>query len=91
MPGRQRTGSGEMTRINTRSMDGVLTIVMGTAGFHKRRPRAADRWGAKQGEYVGLRLVRDDPERATSVTPETWGQIKKRGRTKEFENTHAVD
>ena len=27
-------------------------------------------------KVVGLRLVRDDPERATSVTPETWGQIK---------------
>ena len=43
----------------------------------ERRPRVADRWGARQGDYIGLRLVRDDPERATSVTPETWGQIKK--------------
>ena len=25
---------------------------------------------------VGLRLVRDDPARTSSVTPETWGQIK---------------
>ena len=30
---------------------------------------------------TALRLVRDDPERAVSVTPETWGQIKKRVRT----------